>query len=285
MSYEQGVPGPAFTGPPVQMPTPSTAQSVVLVSVAVVLAGFVLWGLRDWRARRTPVFLICTVGGFLTIVSEAIVDVLFMVWFPAGETRAYTTFGRPIPLWAAVCYPIVFGLVPFLVLRVYESGGTRRDFWRFVLIGFAINAALEFGFLPTGIYVYYGHQPFRVFHYPLYWVVFNIGGGVLVATILFRARSFFSGWRWPLALLLFPTCQVGFAAGTGWALASALNTHASVLATTGTGLLSVVIGFAVMDGASRLCCDAPQRRNRTSSSRVVSAGEAPIVSSARVHSS
>jgi hypothetical protein len=123
------------------------------------------------------------------------------------QAIAYTTFDRPIPLWATLCYPILFGVMAYVFYRVFETQRARVQFWKVVLLGFAINVVLEFSILATHIYMYYGKQPFKILNFPLYWLVLNNDASVLVATIAYHLRDYWRGPRWLLLILVFPSAQ------------------------------------------------------------------------------
>jgi hypothetical protein len=241
--------------PPVDAVAPAGWATATLIAVCILDVGLLTWAAYDWRKRRSPILFVCLIGGAVSNLVEAPLDTLLMCYFPGrGQVVAYTTFDRPIPLWATLCYPILFGVMAYVFFRVFETQRTRAQFWKIVLIGFAINTVLEFSILSTHIYMYYGEQPFRVLRFPLYWLVLNNGASVLVATIAYHLRDYWRGPRWLALIVVFPSAQLGFLAFVGWPLASVMNTGAGLLWTTLAGIVTVAMGLFLFDVAARISC-------------------------------
>lgn len=241
--------------PPVDAVAPAGWATATLIAVCIIDLGLLVWAASDWRRRRSPILLVFLIGGAFSNLVEAPLDTLLMCYFPArGQVIAYTTFDRPIPLWTTLCYPILFGVMAYAFYRVFETGRTRAQFWKVVLLGFAINAVLEFSILATHIYTYYGEQPFRVLNFPLYWLVLNNGASVLVATIAYHLKDYWRGPRWLLLIGVFPSAQLGFLAFVGWPLASVMNTGAGLVWTTLAGAVTVAMGLFLFDVVARISC-------------------------------
>lgn len=250
--------------PPLNAVAPAGWATATLIAVIVIDVGLLMWASHDWRHRHSPILFVCLIGGLVSNIVEAPLDTLLMCYFPRqGQIIAYTTFDRPIPLWATMCYPILFGVMAYVFYRVFETRRTRAQFWTIVLVGFAINIILEFSILATGVYMYYGEQPFRVLKFPLYWLVLNNGASVLVASIAYGLRDYWRGLRWLLLIGVFPSAQLGFLAFVGWPLASVMNTGAGLWLTTLAGTVTVTIGLFLFDIAARLnCVDGTWRLTR-----------------------
>jgi lipoprotein signal peptidase len=247
--------GATVVQPPIDAVAPAGWATATLAAVCIIDVGLLMWAAYDWRRRRSPILFVCLIGGAVSNIVEAPLDTLLMCYFPSrGQAIAYTTFDRPIPLWATLCYPILFGVMAYVFFRVFETRRTRAQFWKIVLIGFAINVVLEFSILSTHIYMYYGEQPFRVLNFPLYWLVLNNGASVLVATIAYHLRGYWGGPRWLALILVFPSAQLGFLAFVGWPLASVMNTSAGLLWTTLAGIVTVATGLFLFDVAAQLGC-------------------------------
>jgi hypothetical protein len=247
--------GASVVQPPVDAVAPAGWATAILVAVSIIDVGLLMWAAYDWHHRRSPMLFVCLIGGMVSNIVEAPLDTLLMCYFPAhGQAIAYTTFDRPIPLWATLCYPILFGVMAYVFYRVFETQRTRAQFWQIALIGFAINVVLEFSILATHIYAYYGEQPFRVLNFPLYWLVLNNGASVLVATIAYHLRDFWRGLRWLALIVVFPSAQLGFLAFVGWPLASVMNTGAGLWLTTLAGIVTIAMGLFLFDVAAQLSC-------------------------------
>src|ERR1700757_2262196 len=91
---------------PWEMTTPSMAQTIITVVLAVVVAAFVIAALADWRRSGSPAFLLMLVGGYVCSFNEATVDVLGHCFVPVDGVIAYTAFGRAVPLWVVLAYVV-----------------------------------------------------------------------------------------------------------------------------------------------------------------------------------
>ncbi|MGH3631712.1 MAG: hypothetical protein ACRDRL_30275, partial [Sciscionella sp.] len=163
----------AIDSPPSGMTTPATAQLVITIILAAVLALFTLAALWDWRRRGRPTFLLLLVGGLVCSFNEALVDVLGHCYFPRDGVIAYQAFDRAVPVWVVLAYIIFFGGLPFVMSRAFELGVSRRCMWTGMAVFWVLNVLLEIPMLRSGLYVYYGSQVFVVGGFPVVWLVIN----------------------------------------------------------------------------------------------------------------
>ncbi len=192
----------AVTQPPTEMTTPATAQTVITVILAIVVAGFVGAAIRDWRRTGRPVFLLMLAGGLVCSFNEATVDVLGHCFFPSDGWIVYTAFDRSIPLWVVLAYVVFFGGLSYLMAAAFTRGVDRRTMWTGIGVFGVLNVALEFPMLASGLYVYYGNQPFEVGGFPISWLVINSLGSLLGAVVIARLGWFFTGARQLLIILV-----------------------------------------------------------------------------------
>jgi hypothetical protein len=237
----------SFPQPPLDVVPSESWERFLLFACATILGLLGLYALREWTTKRDPVMLVCLVAGMVTSLVEVPFDTLLQVYFPEGQTFVWRTFGRGFPLWTLFCYPIMFGVAPYLVYRALRAGRTRRELWLFIGAGFAVDCLLEFPILHMGhVYLYYGNQPFQVFDFPMYWCILNVGAGVIEAALIWQARAWFRGARWLLLIPLFPSVQFGFLTFVAWPLIFTMNTGVGLWATTLAGAYLVIAGLAVM---------------------------------------
>src|ERR1700757_1098696 len=119
----------AIAQPPWEMTTPSMAQTIITVVLAVVVAAFVVAALFDWRRSGSPNFFLMLVGGYVCSFNEATVDVLGHCFFPVDGAIAYSAFGRPVPVWVVLAYIIFFGGLSYLMSFAFKRGATHRAMW------------------------------------------------------------------------------------------------------------------------------------------------------------
>jgi hypothetical protein len=87
------------------------------------------------------------------VVNEPIVGLLGLCWHPrAGQWQLFETFGRPIPVWAALGYALVFGMMSVL-LALVRRAASYRQLWG-GMVAFWVVDAVELPLLNAGMYVY-----------------------------------------------------------------------------------------------------------------------------------
>jgi len=226
---------------------PQTAQLVAAVAMAVLVAGFAAYAVREIARSRPVTLALLLIGGAVSYFNEPIDDVLGLVWHPVvGQWTALDTFAR-VPLWGLGIYIVFFGGMPYLILQSLRRGVTRRQLWGWVGVLAVVDVAVELPVLASGIYSYYGDAPLQIGGFPVYWIVINTVGPLALAVLLMAAGETFTGWR-ALYLLFLP--MMSDAAGSvavGWPIFSALNAHASAPARWLAAALTIAIGFGALD--------------------------------------
>lgn len=241
----------AIAAPPWEMTTPRTAQTIITAVLAVVVAAFVIAALADWRRSGSPAFLLMLVGGYVCSFNEATVDVLGHCFFPVDGVIAYSAFGRPIPAWVVLAYVVFFGGLSYLMAVAFRRGAGRRTMWLGIAIFGVLNVLLEIPMLRSGLYVYYGYQPFAVGGFPISWLVINSLGSLFGAVVLVRLSWFFTGAR-RLLLVLVPFATYM----ASWVLAmphfAITNTDVPAGVRIAAAVLSMALGVIAIDGLIRL---------------------------------
>jgi len=226
---------------------PQTAQLVAAVAMAVLVAGFAAYAVREIARSRPVTLALLLIGGAVSYFNEPIDDVLGLVWHPVvGQWTALDTFAR-VPLWGLGIYIVFFGGMPYLILQSLRREVTRRQLWGWVGVLAVVDVAVELPVLASGIYSYYGDAPLQIGGFPVYWIVINTVGPLALAVLLMAAGETFTGWR-ALYLLFLP--MMSDAAGSvavGWPIFSALNAHASAPARWLAAALTIAIGFGALD--------------------------------------
>jgi hypothetical protein len=111
---------------------PQTAQLVATVAMAMLVAGFAVYAIREIAQRRSVSLALLLIGGAISYFNEPIDDVLGLVWHPVvGQWTALDTFSR-VPLWGLGIYIVFFGGMPYLILQNLLRGMTRRQLWGWV---------------------------------------------------------------------------------------------------------------------------------------------------------
>ncbi|CQD17447.1 hypothetical protein BN1232_03898 [Mycobacterium lentiflavum] len=226
---------------------PQPAQLVATVAMAVLVAGFGAYAVRELARSRSVMLALLLVGGAISYFNEPIDDVLGLVWHPVvGQWTALDTFAR-VPLWGLGIYIVFFGAMPYVILQSLRRGVSRRQLWGWVGVLVVVDVAVELPVLASGIYSYYGDAPMQIGGFPVYWIVINAVGPLALAVLLMAAGDTFTGWR-ALYLLFLP--MMSDAAGSvavGWPIFSALNADASAPVRWLAAALTIAIGLGTLD--------------------------------------
>ena len=190
----------ALDEPPWGMTTPATPQTIITVVLGIVVAGFVIAALFDWRRIGRPTFLLMIVGGYVCSFNEPLIDFLCHCYFPADGWIGHTVFNRAIPVWVILAYVVFYGALTYVLSVAFHKGITRRTLWISIGIWGALNLAMEIPLLGSGLYLYYGDQPFLVGGFPISQLVFNALGSLLGAVVITRLAWLFTGARQLLLL-------------------------------------------------------------------------------------
>lgn len=240
----------AFPQPPVDMVMPETAQVVATASLATVAGLMFIAALVYWKRHGTPLFVIGMIGGLIACVNEPFTNVVGMCFHPIiGQWEVVEAFGRPIPVWAVLCYPVYFGGLSCLMLLWLRRGITRRRFWTGVAIVMAGNGAFEFPILAADVYLYYGEQPYKFLGMQPTFFVINVLGAVLGALALALFENYLKGWRAGLMLLIPGLGQVaayGIAAPHIYTLNTNFPMEVKYIGTT----MTIAIGLLILNQLS-----------------------------------
>jgi len=153
--------------------TPST-QTAVTIVMAAFAAVTLVFSLVHWARTGKPTFLLLFLAGGCMMAMEPAVDTVGGCWFPRIHSWiVFTAYGRPIPLWLCLAYFFYFGIGVGVYWLIIRGGLTRAQL--FVLFGAAMlgDFILETVLLHFHTYIYYGGQPLRVLHFPLWWAPVN----------------------------------------------------------------------------------------------------------------
>jgi hypothetical protein len=226
---------------------PHTAQLVATVAMAVLVAGFAVYAIREIARRRSVTLALLLIGGAISYFNEPIDDVLGLVWHPVvGQWTALDTFSR-VPLWGLGIYIVFFGGMPYLILQYLLRGMTRWQLWGWVGVLAVVDVAVELPILASGIYSYYGDAPLQIGGFPVYWIVINTVGPLALAVLLLAAGDTFTGWRAAYLLFLPMVCDAAGSVAVGWPIFSALNAQASAPVRWLAAALTVTIGLVALD--------------------------------------
>ncbi|MBB3606105.1 hypothetical protein FHT40_005794 [Mycolicibacterium sp. BK556] len=240
---------------PPDMTFPRVPQIAAEMTLWFVVAGFVIYAVREWRRTGSPLALILLAGGGIALLNEPLDDILGLVHHPRpGQHVIFETMG-PIPHWGLPTYIIFFGGIAYVLLaELRKLKFTPKAFWTGIAITFVADLLIEVPLLHFRLYTYfaYGDVPMSIGGFPLYWLFINTTGPILTAAILFAAPNYFRGWRAPLVIFLPLVTDTACSAAVGLPVYNALHTPgAPAWVTWGGALASCAIGMVLLDAMAR----------------------------------
>jgi hypothetical protein len=160
-----------------------------------------------------------------------------------------------MPLYIVFVYPWYVGGLGYLAYRLFQRGVTMRDLFALWGLDFVINIVLETPGIKAGTYLYYGHQPFDFWGFPLWWGFVNPLMPMLAGAAIYRLLPHLNrAWKQAAVIAIIPMADGAANGAAGWPTYAALNqrdvsyvwTHLAALVTLGLALFVVwMIGLAV----------------------------------------
>jgi hypothetical protein len=127
---------------------------------ALAAAVFAAAVVHSVRRRDVAAVAVC-VGALVCALNEPIFDELGKIVYADDATRAYTAFGRDIPLFLVVGYvPWVAGL-SFVIAELMARGISRTTLHWIALGSFLSVTAIEFAGTSVEAWTYYGEAPLK----------------------------------------------------------------------------------------------------------------------------
>jgi hypothetical protein len=237
--------------PPVDTPMPMAWFWLFTVFCAIPLLVFIGYAVWAWRRKRTLVPLLLIVGGIVATGLEPVWDVLGLCWFPRGDsTTLFEAFGRPMPIFLPLAYGWFLGGLALWFLRRFQTGATFTSLVRGWLVLAVVSMILETPAVTSGVYVYYGGQPFNLWGFPLWWPINNALLPVTLAFLLFKAMPYLVGWH-ALAVIPLVPSTLGISYGaTAWPIFMTLNTEFSYGVKTIAAVASLGLVFLALKAMS-----------------------------------
>ncbi len=243
--------------PPVDAVMPKMAQTIFNVFIFIPLGIALALAFRKLAKGQGPLLLYCIIGGALAASFEPVVDVLGLVFLKErGALGTFTILDRTMPLYICFVYPWYVGGLGYLAYKLFKRGVTMRDLLLLWASDFVVDVVLESPGILAGTYLYYGHQPFNLWGFPLWWGFVNPVMPMVAGALIFHIRPHLNApWKLPAVIACIPMAD-GIANGaTAWPMWAALNqsdvsyvwTYLASFVTLGLALFSVwIIGLSVV---------------------------------------
>jgi hypothetical protein len=243
--------------PPVDALMPKTAETIFNVFIFIPLGIALALALRKLVKGQGPLLLYCILGGALAASFEPVVDVLGLVFLKErGALGTFTILDRTMPLYICFVYPWYVGGLGYLAYKLFKRGVTMRDLLLLWAADFIVDVVLESPGILAGTYLYYGHQPFNIWGFPLWWGFVNPVMPMVAGALIFHIRPHLDApWKLPAIIACIPVADGVANGATAWPMWAALNqanvsyvwTYLASFVTLGLALFSVwVIGLSVV---------------------------------------
>jgi hypothetical protein len=236
---------------------PKTAETIFNIFIFIPLGIALALAFRNLVKGKGPLLLYCIIGGALAACFEPVVDVLGLVFLKEhGALGTFTILDRTMPLYICFVYPWYVGGLGYLAYKLFKRGVTMRDLFVLWAVDCLIDVVLESPGILAGTYLYYGHQPFNIWGFPLWWGFVNPVMPMVAGALIFHLRPHLNtAWKLPAVIACIPMAD-GIANGaTAWPMWAALNqadvsyvwTYLASFATLALALFSVwIIGLSVV---------------------------------------
>ena len=166
---------------------PKTAETIFNVFIFIPLGIAFALALRKLVKGQGPLLLYCILGGALAASFEPVVDVLGLVFFKErGALGTFTILDRTMPLYICFVYPWYVGGLGYLAYKLFKRGVTMRDLLLLWAADFLVDVVLESPGILAGTYLYYGHQPFNFWGFPLWWGFVNPVMPMVAGALIFH---------------------------------------------------------------------------------------------------
>lgn len=242
--------------PPVDDVMPQGAETLFNLFIFAPLGVTLALAVRHLMKGRGPVLLYCLLGGLVAATFEPIVDVLGLVYLrEEGALGTFTILDRTMPLYIVFVYPWFVGGLGYLAYKLFARGVTMRDLFTLWALDCVVDIALESPGILAGTYSYYGHQPFNLWGFPLWWGFVNPLMPMLAGALIYKLRPHMDNpWKLLGVIPLVPMAD-GIANGaTAWPMWAVLNqdgvsylwTYLASFVTLGLAAMVVwMVGLAV----------------------------------------
>lgn len=197
--------------------------------------------------RRSPIPVLCMVGGVLCLYTEPMIDAHLQVWWPEhDQPDVFHAWGRDIGIMLIPILGWYFGAGTYVRWYFLDKYGSSFRVWWIYMAEVGAAIALEPAAIQLHLWHYYGFQGLRLFGYPIWWPFIGGACGVLAGTLIYKLTPYLKGWRLALVPPLVPMAVVAVYWSTSWPMFNALNTEAPHAVVYLCSALSVALAVLVV---------------------------------------
>jgi hypothetical protein len=243
--------------PPIHDAAPKAAETFFDIFIFIPLGVTLVIALRRLFQGKGSLLLYCLIGGAMAATIEPIVDVLGMVFLKDHNViGTFTILGRTMPLYICFVYPWYVGGLGYVAYKLFDRGITMRNLFALWALDFVVDIFLETPGILAHTYLYYGHQPFNLWGFPLWWGFVNPVMPMLAGALIYHLLPRLDRpWKMLAIIPCIPMADAIANAAAGFPMWAALNqsnvsyvwTYLASFATLGLALFSVwIIGLSVV---------------------------------------
>lgn len=237
--------------PPLDLTPIHGAEWFFNIAEAIVILAVALYAI----IRRQPLLLVLMLGTGAAGLVEPLDDTASRLWFSVHMSVPFTVYERTWAIFFPLGYAIYYGLGSWVVFKVMDRGGSRKTLLWLAIAGGLFDTAVEYPWLSTKLYKYYGPQPFDIFGFPLYWAFINTAYLFVVGYAFFLLRDWLKGAK-ALAGFFIPIVSIGIIYGLAWPTWIAMNVQGPPIAvmwiaSAVTMALSTVVIWLISSAAAK----------------------------------
>ena len=193
----------AIPQPPVNDVMPKTAETIFNIFIFIPLGIALAIAVRQIRGGKGPLLLYCIIGGAFAACMEPVVDVLGLVYLKENNALGtFTVLGRTMPLYICFVYPWYVGGMGYLAYKLFDRGITTKALFQLWALDCIVDVFLESPGILAHTYLYYGHQPFNIWGFPLWWGFVNPVMPMIAGTLIYKIRPHVAGNNWKLLAVI-----------------------------------------------------------------------------------
>ena len=132
-----------------------------------------------------------------------------------------------------------------IALHALDTRGPRGLLQLYPLM-IALELPFELLANQTGVYVYYGQQPLRVWDFPVWWLFVNTMVPVVAAVLVRQVRPALTGPSMLLVLPLLPAIDAGVNAALAWPTWTVLNSDVPMAVTQAAGVATCAMAVGTL---------------------------------------
>lgn len=226
--------------------------SMVMLSLAIIVT--IIAAVHSIRTKNSvPVCLVLAAA--FCVVPESFDNVMAgCYWAQDHKNILYYLLGREFDYYVITMWYAFGAILGYIIYVALSHGVKTKVLWIALgLAGIADIIIEEILLNYGGTYTYFGHQPLVLLtKFPWWWLFANVGALFLGASLAYRFRDWFNGWKATLLFILIPVCYIGMWSFAAMPAAFAIQGNFSWLTTQLLGIATCLLALVGTFGTMRL---------------------------------